>query len=168
MLASGLLGRLPAVRRRPGLTLVAVTRSRALLCPDASALVAALTQFSHLAADTIVNGGATSHLAPTDPADRKWAPGWCQGVLVVDQGKGGACRQALASNPGPGRMWVLPPGSRALALTALFPQAWSTPAGSVGRRRWSSWGGCRIRRLCCRPSPAWCGPPCKASCSWAR
>ncbi|XP_036907860.1 huntingtin-interacting protein 1-related protein isoform X2 [Sturnira hondurensis] len=37
---------------------------------DASALVAALTQFSHLAADTIVNGGATSHLAPTDPADR--------------------------------------------------------------------------------------------------
>uniref|UniRef100_A0A8C2MJW2 Huntingtin-interacting protein 1-related protein n=1 Tax=Cricetulus griseus TaxID=10029 RepID=A0A8C2MJW2_CRIGR len=38
---------------------------------DASALVAALTRFSHLAADTIVNGGATSHLAPTDPADRK-------------------------------------------------------------------------------------------------
>ncbi|XP_052024449.1 huntingtin-interacting protein 1-related protein [Apodemus sylvaticus] len=37
---------------------------------DASALVAALTRFSHLAADTIVNGGATSHLAPTDPADR--------------------------------------------------------------------------------------------------
>ncbi|XP_070076437.1 huntingtin-interacting protein 1-related protein isoform X1 [Equus caballus] len=37
---------------------------------DASALVAALTQFSHLTADTIVNGGATSHLAPTDPADR--------------------------------------------------------------------------------------------------
>ncbi|XP_066116784.1 huntingtin-interacting protein 1-related protein [Saccopteryx bilineata] len=37
---------------------------------DASALVAALTQFSHLAADTIVNGSATSHLAPTDPADR--------------------------------------------------------------------------------------------------
>ncbi|XP_060238345.1 huntingtin-interacting protein 1-related protein isoform X1 [Meriones unguiculatus] len=37
---------------------------------DASALVAALTRFSHLASDTIVNGGATSHLAPTDPADR--------------------------------------------------------------------------------------------------
>ncbi|XP_034872786.1 huntingtin-interacting protein 1-related protein isoform X1 [Mirounga leonina] len=37
---------------------------------DASVLVAALTQFSYLAADTIVNGGATSHLAPTDPADR--------------------------------------------------------------------------------------------------
>lgn len=37
---------------------------------DASALVAALTRFSHLAADTIVHGGATSHLAPTDPADR--------------------------------------------------------------------------------------------------
>jgi hypothetical protein len=39
---------------------------------DASALVAALTRFSHLAADTIVNGGATSHLAPTNLADRKW------------------------------------------------------------------------------------------------
>ncbi|XP_054297861.1 huntingtin-interacting protein 1-related protein isoform X2 [Pongo pygmaeus] len=37
---------------------------------DASMLVAALTRFSHLAADTIVNGGATSHLAPTNPADR--------------------------------------------------------------------------------------------------
>ncbi|XP_033296732.1 huntingtin-interacting protein 1-related protein isoform X4 [Orcinus orca] len=37
---------------------------------DASALVAALTRFSHLAADTIVHGSATSHLAPTDPADR--------------------------------------------------------------------------------------------------
>ncbi|XP_069353439.1 huntingtin-interacting protein 1-related protein isoform X2 [Eulemur rufifrons] len=36
---------------------------------DASALVAALTRFSHLAADTIVNGSATSHLAPTDLAD---------------------------------------------------------------------------------------------------
>lgn len=32
--------------------------------------MAALTRFSHLAADTIVNGAATSHLAPTDPADR--------------------------------------------------------------------------------------------------
>lgn len=40
---------------------------------DASALVAALTQFSHLAADTIIHGSATAHLAPTDPADRKWA-----------------------------------------------------------------------------------------------
>ncbi|XP_040843015.1 huntingtin-interacting protein 1-related protein isoform X2 [Ochotona curzoniae] len=37
---------------------------------DASALVAALARFSHLAADTIINGAATSHLAPTDPADR--------------------------------------------------------------------------------------------------
>ncbi|XP_046943912.1 huntingtin-interacting protein 1-related protein isoform X2 [Lynx rufus] len=37
---------------------------------DASVLVAALTHFSHVAADTIVHGGATSHLAPTDPADR--------------------------------------------------------------------------------------------------
>ncbi|XP_002694614.2 huntingtin-interacting protein 1-related protein isoform X1 [Bos indicus] len=37
---------------------------------DASGLVAALTRFSHLTADTIVHGSATSHLAPTDPADR--------------------------------------------------------------------------------------------------
>uniref|UniRef100_A0A7N4NYY9 Huntingtin-interacting protein 1-related protein n=1 Tax=Sarcophilus harrisii TaxID=9305 RepID=A0A7N4NYY9_SARHA len=37
---------------------------------DSSALVAALAQFSHLAADTIINGSATSHLAPTDHADR--------------------------------------------------------------------------------------------------
>nr|XP_020745465.1 huntingtin-interacting protein 1-related protein isoform X2 [Odocoileus virginianus texanus] len=37
---------------------------------DASGLVVALTRFSHLAADTIVHGSATSHLAPTDPADR--------------------------------------------------------------------------------------------------
>ncbi|KAM8815306.1 huntingtin-interacting protein 1-related protein isoform 2-T2 [Rhynchonycteris naso] len=47
-----------------GLTQYLTSRS------DASALVAALTQFSHLAADTIINGSATSHLAPTDPADR--------------------------------------------------------------------------------------------------
>lgn len=38
---------------------------------DASGLLRAVTQFSHLAADTIVNGAATSHSAPTDQADRK-------------------------------------------------------------------------------------------------
>ncbi|XP_074869099.1 huntingtin-interacting protein 1-related protein isoform X1 [Carettochelys insculpta] len=37
---------------------------------DASGLVAALAQFAHLTADAIVNGSATSHMAPTDPADR--------------------------------------------------------------------------------------------------
>ncbi|XP_077352659.1 huntingtin-interacting protein 1-related protein [Festucalex cinctus] len=37
---------------------------------DASGLLRSVTQFSHLAADTIVNGGATSHSAPTDQADR--------------------------------------------------------------------------------------------------
>ncbi|XP_061656753.1 huntingtin-interacting protein 1-related protein-like isoform X2 [Syngnathoides biaculeatus] len=37
---------------------------------DASGLLRAVTQFSHLAADTIVNGSATSHSAPTDQADR--------------------------------------------------------------------------------------------------
>lgn len=38
---------------------------------DASGLLRAVTQFSHLAAETIVNGAATSHSAPTDQADRK-------------------------------------------------------------------------------------------------
>ncbi|XP_063310362.1 huntingtin-interacting protein 1-related protein [Pelobates fuscus] len=37
---------------------------------DASTLVGALAQFAHLTADTIVNGSATSHLAPPDHADR--------------------------------------------------------------------------------------------------
>ncbi|XP_070806894.1 huntingtin-interacting protein 1-related protein [Pituophis catenifer annectens] len=37
---------------------------------DASGLVAALAQFAHLTADAIVNGSATSHLAPTDHADK--------------------------------------------------------------------------------------------------
>lgn len=37
---------------------------------DASDLVGALAQFAHLAADTIVNGSATSHLAPPDHGDR--------------------------------------------------------------------------------------------------
>ncbi|KAM8960740.1 huntingtin-interacting protein 1-related protein [Pelodytes ibericus] len=37
---------------------------------DASALVGALAQFAHLTADTIVNGSATSHLAPPDHGDR--------------------------------------------------------------------------------------------------
>ncbi|XP_072310419.1 huntingtin-interacting protein 1-related protein-like [Eucyclogobius newberryi] len=37
---------------------------------DASGLLRTVTQFSHLAADTIVNGAATSHSSPTDHADR--------------------------------------------------------------------------------------------------
>nr|AAI33159.1 Zgc:158784 protein [Danio rerio] len=37
---------------------------------DAGGLVRALTMFSHLAADTIINGSATAHMAPTDHADR--------------------------------------------------------------------------------------------------
>ncbi|KAF7701048.1 hypothetical protein HF521_002213 [Silurus meridionalis] len=37
---------------------------------DASGLLRSVTQFSHLAADTIVNGAAASHSAPTDQADR--------------------------------------------------------------------------------------------------
>ncbi|MGH0147904.1 UNVERIFIED_CONTAM: hypothetical protein FKN15_011197 [Acipenser sinensis] len=37
---------------------------------DAGSLVRPLTQFAHLTADTIVNGSATAHLAPTDHADK--------------------------------------------------------------------------------------------------
>ncbi|RLV99840.1 hypothetical protein DV515_00009299 [Chloebia gouldiae] len=37
---------------------------------DAAGLVGALALFAHLTGDTIVNGSATSHLAPTDHADR--------------------------------------------------------------------------------------------------
>uniref|UniRef100_A0AAR2KH18 I/LWEQ domain-containing protein n=1 Tax=Pygocentrus nattereri TaxID=42514 RepID=A0AAR2KH18_PYGNA len=37
---------------------------------DAGALLRALAQFSHLTADTIINGSATAHMAPTDHADR--------------------------------------------------------------------------------------------------
>ncbi|XP_037633627.1 huntingtin interacting protein 1 related b [Sebastes umbrosus] len=37
---------------------------------DAGGLLRALTQFSHLAADTIINGSATAHMAPIDHADR--------------------------------------------------------------------------------------------------
>uniref|UniRef100_A0A8C4GJZ3 Huntingtin-interacting protein 1-related protein n=1 Tax=Dicentrarchus labrax TaxID=13489 RepID=A0A8C4GJZ3_DICLA len=37
---------------------------------DAGGLLRALTQFSHLAADTIINGSATAHMAPTDHADQ--------------------------------------------------------------------------------------------------
>uniref|UniRef100_A0A3P8YFP3 I/LWEQ domain-containing protein n=1 Tax=Esox lucius TaxID=8010 RepID=A0A3P8YFP3_ESOLU len=37
---------------------------------DAGGLLRALTQFSHLTADTIINGSATAHMAPTDHADR--------------------------------------------------------------------------------------------------
>ena len=54
--------------------------------------MAALTRFSHLAADTIVHGSATSHLAPTDPADRKCALGLSHVLLTLDPGKGGGCR----------------------------------------------------------------------------
>ncbi|XP_068422674.1 huntingtin interacting protein 1 related b [Clinocottus analis] len=37
---------------------------------DAGSLLRALTQFSHLTADTIINGSATAHMAPTDHADK--------------------------------------------------------------------------------------------------
>lgn len=43
-----------------------------LISVDASGLLRAVTQFAHLAADTIVNGAATSHSAPADQADRMY------------------------------------------------------------------------------------------------
>lgn len=79
---------------------------------DASGLVAALTRFSHLTADTIVHGSATSHLAPTDPADRKWAPG-TRHMWSLWTWEGGGCREVLAS----GRARVV----QGSPLTALFP-----------------------------------------------
>lgn len=45
-----------------------------LISVDASGLLRAVTQFAHLAADTIVNGAATSHSAPADQADRMYTP----------------------------------------------------------------------------------------------
>lgn len=42
-----------------------------VLSLEAGGLLRALTQFSHLAADTIINGSATAHVAPTDHADRE-------------------------------------------------------------------------------------------------
>uniref|UniRef100_A0A8C0B2L5 Huntingtin interacting protein 1 related n=1 Tax=Buteo japonicus TaxID=224669 RepID=A0A8C0B2L5_9AVES len=47
---------------------------------DAAGLVGALALFAHLMADTIVNGSATSHLAPTDHADRE-CRAWMQQEL---------------------------------------------------------------------------------------
>lgn len=67
----------------------------------------ALSLFAHLTADTIVNGSATSHLAPTDHADREWMQqmlwvGFCSWglflvlFLVVDPPLGG-CGTSLHS-----------------------------------------------------------------------
>ncbi|KAM9801511.1 LOW QUALITY PROTEIN: huntingtin-interacting protein 1-related protein [Neosynchiropus ocellatus] len=64
---------------RSGMCVCVCVCARARLCvcvtaplspPDTSSLLRSVTQFSHLAADTIVNGAATSHSAPTDQADR--------------------------------------------------------------------------------------------------
>ncbi|KAI6076150.1 Huntingtin-interacting protein 1-related protein [Aix galericulata] len=65
-----------AVREAEGILRDAVAKLddplhvRCTSSPDAAALVGALSLFAHLTADTIVNGSATSHLAPTDHADR--------------------------------------------------------------------------------------------------
>uniref|UniRef100_A0A3B4WXG4 Huntingtin interacting protein 1 related n=1 Tax=Seriola lalandi dorsalis TaxID=1841481 RepID=A0A3B4WXG4_SERLL len=55
---------------RAEITLVLSVSDAPLFLSDASGLLRSVTQFSHLAADTIVNGAATSHSAPTDQADR--------------------------------------------------------------------------------------------------
>lgn len=59
---------------------------------DASGLLRAVTQFSHLAADTIVNAAATSHSAPTDQADRERRTPLCR------------CAGYIIHKP-----WTLPP-----------------------------------------------------------
>lgn len=41
------------------------------LLSDASGMLRSVTQFSHLIADTIVNGAGAAHTAPTDQADRE-------------------------------------------------------------------------------------------------
>lgn len=85
---------------------------------DASVLVAALTHFSHVAADTIVNGGATSHLAPTDPADRKWAPGLTPTWGPCGPREGGGLHTGPGVGPGAGASSGAP-GCR--PLTDLSP-----------------------------------------------
>lgn len=92
--------------------------------------MAALTRFSHLAADTIVNGAATSHLAPTDPADRKW-------TLVVGSVSFIVSNEGLHSVQGERRpflwtvlgqrMWGLHPGL--LSKKAAFIDLPFTPTG---------------------------------------
>lgn len=61
----------PCRAPRPGLSNLGCL----LLHLEAGGLLRALTQFSHLAADTIINGSATAHMAPTDHADRKQRDG---------------------------------------------------------------------------------------------
>lgn len=63
----------------------------------------ALSLFAHLTADTIVNGSATSHLAPTDHADREWMQqmlwvGLCSwGLFLVLDPLSGGCGTSLHS-----------------------------------------------------------------------
>lgn len=63
----------------------------------------ALSLFAHLTADTIVNGSATSHLAPTDHADREWMQqmlwvGFCSwGLFLVLDPLSGGCGTSLHS-----------------------------------------------------------------------
>ncbi|XP_016386125.1 huntingtin-interacting protein 1-related protein-like [Sinocyclocheilus rhinocerous] len=47
---------------------------------DASGLLRSVTQFSHLIADTIVNGAGTAHSAPTDQADH--GPNWSRQEIL--------------------------------------------------------------------------------------
>uniref|UniRef100_A0A8C7CWR3 Huntingtin-interacting protein 1-related protein n=1 Tax=Oncorhynchus kisutch TaxID=8019 RepID=A0A8C7CWR3_ONCKI len=58
------------VSRAASLAVLLAVMHPFLCLPDVGGLLRALTQFSHLAADTIINGSATAHMAPTDHADR--------------------------------------------------------------------------------------------------
>lgn len=132
---------------------------------DASALVAALTQFTHLAADTIVNGGATSHLAPTDPADRKWARACVTQVLTTAQGRDRPWRQNPGSS-GAGASHGPPPaglvdacrecGARALELVGQLQDPQAVQQAQPGLVRTPLQGILRLGQVSMQPS-AECG-----------
>uniref|UniRef100_A0A672TXC5 Huntingtin-interacting protein 1-related protein n=1 Tax=Strigops habroptila TaxID=2489341 RepID=A0A672TXC5_STRHB len=67
---NGMLGSNPAEVLSRDMMVMGHEPDHILSPSDAAGLVGALALFAHLMADTIVNGSATSHLAPTDHADR--------------------------------------------------------------------------------------------------
>lgn len=56
-----------------------------LLPSDVSSLLPCVAMFAHLISDTILQGSATAHMAPLEPADRKYS--WQgEGVVTVPTG----------------------------------------------------------------------------------
>jgi len=99
------------------------------LAADAAGLVGALALFAHLTADTIVNGSATSHLAPTDHADRE-----CRLRLLGRLFAPGDC---LWEPPplGAGYGAHLPQGCAGVPQLPVLPFAIFPPAGAPSRSR---------------------------------